>query len=307
MTTEMGDRQFGLFVTRSAPPPVEVAPLKTQLLKWIGNKQRFAHEIVGQFPARFGTYFEPFLGSGAVLATLAPERAVASDRLAPLIDLFEMVNGDPQRLISSYRARWQAMMEGDKVEVYLRVRADYNENPNPFDLLFLARSAYGGVIRFSKRGVMNTPCGAHRPVSPESFGKRVALWRPRIAGTRFVCRDFETAFEEATSGDLVYCDPPYKDSESTLYGAQGFSLGRLLDAIDRAKTRGVLVALSIDGTKRSGRKLVELSLPDGLFETVTMVNCGRSMLRRFQMEGQTLEEEVVADRLLLTYDPSRLR
>ena len=59
MTTEMGDRQFGLFVTRSAPPPVEVAPLKTQLLKWIGNKQRFAHEIVGQFPARFGTYFEP--------------------------------------------------------------------------------------------------------------------------------------------------------------------------------------------------------------------------------------------------------
>ena len=31
------------------------------------------------------------------------------------------------------------------------------------------------------------------------------------------------------------------------------------------------------------------------------VNCGRSMLRRFQMGGKTLESEVVSDRLLLTY------
>lgn len=28
---------------------------------------------------------------------------------------------------------------------------------------------------------------------------------------------------------------------------------------------------------------------------------GRSMLRRFQLDGQTLEHEVVTDRLLLTY------
>ena len=37
----------------------EVPPFKTQLLKWIGNKQRFAHEIVSYFPATFGTYHEP--------------------------------------------------------------------------------------------------------------------------------------------------------------------------------------------------------------------------------------------------------
>ena len=36
-------------------------PFKTQLLKWVGNKQRFAHEIIGYFPNQFGTYFEPFL------------------------------------------------------------------------------------------------------------------------------------------------------------------------------------------------------------------------------------------------------
>jgi hypothetical protein len=34
---------------------------RKQLLKWVGNKQRFAQEIVSYFPTDYGTYFEPFL------------------------------------------------------------------------------------------------------------------------------------------------------------------------------------------------------------------------------------------------------
>ena len=49
-----------------------VPPFRTQLLKWIGNKQRFAHEIASYFPTDVKTYYEPFLGSGAVLATMQP-------------------------------------------------------------------------------------------------------------------------------------------------------------------------------------------------------------------------------------------
>lgn len=61
------------------------------------------------------------------------------------------------------------------------------------------------------------------------------------------------------------------------------------------------MALSIDGSKRSGDLLCDLPIPEGLFEREIYVNCGRSMLRRFQMGGETLEGELVADRLLLTY------
>ncbi len=99
----------------------------------------------------------------------------------------------------------------------------------------------------------------------------------------------------------MYCDPPYAHTQAILYGAQSFSLVRLLEAIARAKSRGVRVALSIDGTKKSGGVKTALPIPPGLFEREAYVNCGRSMLRRFQLEGQTLEHEVVTDRLLLTY------
>jgi len=52
---------------------------KLQLLKWVGSKQRFAGEIAAYFPNHFGRYFEPFPGSGAVLAMLAPASALGSD------------------------------------------------------------------------------------------------------------------------------------------------------------------------------------------------------------------------------------
>ena len=295
--------QFDLFA--EAGGRLDAAPLAGQLLKWIGNKQRMAREIVSAFPPDFRVYHEPFIGSGAVLAELAPRRAVASDVLAPLIGIHREVQRDPERLCAAYAERRDPFVAAEDAAardgLYRAVRERYNAAPNADDLLFLARSCYGGVIRFTLAGDMNTPCGPHRPIAADTLRRRVDAWRPRVAGTEFVVADFEAALDAAERGDLVYCDPPYSDSEGTLYGAQTFSLDRLIGAIDRAKTRGVRVALSIDGTKRSGRKVIELGLPDGLFEGRSMVRVGRSMLRRFQMEGQSLEDEVVHDRLLLTW------
>ena len=75
------------------------------LLKWIGNKQRFAETIVSYMPFEFNNYYEPFLGSGAVLAELLSadstqvfphfNRAYGSDILPFLIDIFELAKTNP--------------------------------------------------------------------------------------------------------------------------------------------------------------------------------------------------------------------
>lgn len=70
---------------------------------------------------------------------------------------------------------------------------------------------------------------------------------------------------------------------------------------EQCKKRVFFVALSIDGTKKSGDLICDIPVPKGLFEREALVICGRSMLKRFQMDGQTLEKETIADRLLLTY------
>jgi DNA adenine methylase len=194
------------------------------------------------------------------------------------------------------------MARGNKVEVYESIKASYNANPNGADLLFLCRTCYGGVVRFRQAdGYMSTPCGVHSPISPESFAQRVAEWHPRITGADFVHEEYEDAMNMAKKGDLIYCDPPYSFSQAILYGAQSFSLENLFRAIEECRSRGVHIALSIDGTKRSGDLYCELPIPRGLFEREVFIHVGRSMLKRFQMQGQTLEDEVVVDRLLLTY------
>jgi DNA adenine methylase len=292
-----------LILFDEATAPRSVKPFTAQLLKWIGNKQRFAHEIVSYFPERFNHYYEPFIGSGGVLATLSPEEATGSDNFLPLIEIWQTLHDDPEELKRWYTERWHKMRRAEnKVTGYEEIKASYNRHPNGPDLLFLCRSCYGGVVRFRQSdGCMSTPCGIHEPISPGSFGTRVDEWHERTTGTTFVCKPYEVAMAAARQGDLIYCDPPYTHSQAILYGAHSFDLNQLFQVIADCKERGVYVALSIDGTKKSGSTLCELPIPPGLFEREVFVHCGRSMLRRFQMDGQTLEREVVADRLLLTY------
>ncbi|MBK9275939.1 MAG: Dam family site-specific DNA-(adenine-N6)-methyltransferase [Flavobacteriales bacterium] len=278
------------------------APPRTQLLKWIGNKQKFAREIANYFPSDFERFVEPFLGSGAIMATVAPDHGVGSDAFAPLIQIWTALSEQPRQLVQWYANRYNLIEQVGKEEAYAQVLRSYNENPNGADLLFLSRTCYGGVVRFRKRdGFMSTPCGAHAPITPKAFRARVEEWGDRMRNVQFIHRDYREAFADAREGDFIYCDPPYSHSQTILYGAQTFRLAELLQCIEEARSRGARVALSIDGNKKSGSVMCALDIPEGLFAREIFVNCGRSMLRRFQLEGSTLETELVADRLLLTY------
>lgn len=247
-------------------------------------------------------YVEPFLGSGGVLGALAPARAIAGDVFPPLMEIWQTLHDSRELLKEQYAERFTLIEQLGKAHAYEKVLENYNRRPNGADLVFLCRACYGGVVRFRKRdGYMSTPVGVHSPIDPKSFAKRVDVWSARTRGTRFILADFTQTMAQASCGDFVYCDPPYVDSQAILYGAQEFSIHRLFDCIAECVERGVKVALSIDGSKYSGRKLCNVPVPEGLFRTEVFVSLGRSMLKRFQMDGRTLEEHEVSDRLLLTY------
>ena len=277
-------------------------PPKGQLLKWVGNKQKFAVNITQFFPTDYKRYFEPFLGSGAIMATVAPKSGLGSDAFKPLMEIWIALKENPKTIINWYAERRLQIEKKTKEEVYETVKQSYNKSPNGPDFLYLSRSCYGGIIRFRKAdGYMSTPCGAHTPISVESFSNRVNDWKNRVRNVDFAHCDYKEAFNEAKAGDLIYCDPPYSHSQSILYGAQNFDFEQLLFEIENAKSRGVKIALSIDGHKKSGDLLCDLPSRENLFENEIYINCGVSMLRRFQVEGQTMEGENVSDRLLLTY------
>ncbi len=290
--------------TEMFPDVRDRASLRTrprgQLLKWVGNKHRYAEVIAHYLPDEFGTYYEPFVGTGAILATLRPERAVAGDTLPMLVALLQLVQSAPEEVVEHYR-RWRDDVAANGRDAYMAVRDRYNAEPNPLDLMVISRTCYGGVMRFTRNGQISTPMGPHRPITAETLQIRMEDWTERLSGTEFVCQDFAETVAKAGAGDLVYCDPPYLHGQSILYGAQDFQLSKLWEATSQAVERGAAVAVSVDGWRKSGEKLIDLGIPDGLFARELIIERGGCMLRRFQMAGEDMALEQVADRLLLSW------
>jgi len=270
------------------------------LIKYIGSKTKFAEHICSHFPHDYKTYFEPFLGSGSVLGCLSPKRAIACDVIEPLVKLWKIVQKNPKELIESYTENYNKFQK-DRLAVYESVKERFNKSPNPHDFLFISRTCYGGVIRFRKDGYLSTPIGPHKPIAPAVFAARAALWKQAVKNTEFVCGDYAEILRLAGSEDVVYCDPPYVDSQKIIYGAQDFILKRLFRDLAEAKIRGAFVAMSIDGIKKSGDRKIKISPPEGLFETEGYVSLGGSMLKRFWREGLTVDDDHVKDRLLISH------
>jgi hypothetical protein len=67
------------------------------------------------------------------LGTSAPARAVGSDVFRPLIEIWQTLHDDPAKLKAWYSERRQAMLGGNKVEEYERIKASYNGSPNGAD------------------------------------------------------------------------------------------------------------------------------------------------------------------------------
>lgn len=281
------------------------------LLKWIGNKQRFASAIISYMPDSFNNYYEPFLGSGAVLAELLTQdatslyphfnHAYASDILPFLIDIFNLVKNDPKRLIDYYSKEIEAYYK-NPIEQYEIIRDRFNQDHNGLDFCLLSRTCFSGVIRFRKAdGYMSTPRGPHNPIRPASFEKRVTLWSDLVKKADFSVATFEEAMSKPQKGDVVYCDPPYTHSQGIIYGAQDFQITALWEKIAECKARGAYVMLSINGTRESQKKDISAEIPDGLFVRELIINCGTSMIDRLQNSGKEMENEVVHDKLLLTW------
>jgi DNA adenine methylase len=144
---------------------------------------------------------------------------------------------------------------------------------------------------------MSTPVGWHNPIGVDEFRIRAYDWHERIKNVVFACEDYKKAFLRANTGDFIYCDPPYRNSQNILYGSQDFNFEELLQCINEAKGRGVFVAMSIDGINKSGIKQKDLEIPAGIFETQVDINDRFSMLLRFKKSGQKLTNERDSEKL----------
>ncbi len=219
-------------------------------LRWAGGKRWLAQLLAPALRGRLrGTYFEPFLGSGAVFFAVAPRRAVLSDLNADLIWAFRAVSERPTELLEEVRA---LPVDAD---TYYRVRAECHEDPfrRAVRFVYLNRTCYGGIYRENKQGRFNTPYGGgSRTPAPLWERSLVEICATRLSkkDVALEVQDFESSLDAAGEGDVVYCDPAYRAAtrdQFDRYGALVYGWDdqvRLAQAAARARRRGALVLVS---------------------------------------------------------------
>lgn len=243
------------------PTSPETAPAPRPFLKWAGGKAQLLPELLKRTPADIETYFEPFLGGGALLFALmadparAPRRAVLNDLNADLIATYTSVRDTPRPLVKRLEALAEEYFEADpaaREAMFYRVRASH---PRPAlevaaRVIFLNKTCFNGLYRVNRKGEFNVPFGryaAPRIHDPETLLAAAAA----LHGAELRNGDFEAVCADARAGDFVYVDPPFHPlsptSSFTSYTDGSFGLPeqiRLKRCIDVLTARGVAVMLS---------------------------------------------------------------
>ena len=79
--------------------PEKLARLKP-FTKWTGGKRQLLPELTRLMPKKYGTYFEPFVGGGALFFEVQPTKAVINDFNTELVYAYKAMKNNPDELIA---------------------------------------------------------------------------------------------------------------------------------------------------------------------------------------------------------------
>ena len=77
--------------------------LVVPFVKWVGGKRQILSEIEKYLSIKFATYYEPFIGGGALLFHIQPKNAIINDFNAELINLYTVIKENPLELIADLK------------------------------------------------------------------------------------------------------------------------------------------------------------------------------------------------------------
>ena len=245
--------QFNRVLKRTEAPYIDPAAA-VPFVKWPGGKRTLIPAIARHFPDEVETYWEPFVGGGAVFFTFAKriERAMLCDANEDLVITYQVVKADVDALIERLgqheraHRRHSGKQNKDGKSYYYRVRDD--EPSDPVEVaarfIYLNKTCFNGLYRVNKAGRFNVPEGKY--AKPDICNAdKLRRASNALAKAHILFGDFGRTVQPAT-GDFIYCDPPY-DGTFTGYQAAGFpqdAQKRLRDAADSWAKTGATVLLS---------------------------------------------------------------
>ena len=226
-------------------------------VKWAGGKRQVIDKLKKYVPYEFDTYYEPFIGGGALLFELAPKKAVINDSNKELMNIYECLCDENKfkkmcSILNNYEKEHSE-------EFYYEIR-NKDRNKHTYDrlsdytkaarMIYLNKACFNGLYRVNSKNEFNVPFGKKAKVNTYDGGNLITVSNYlTMNDIKILSVDFEEAVSTAKKGDFVYFDPPYDSDTSTFnsYTEEGFGkkeqkrLAEVFKALDK---KGVYVMLS---------------------------------------------------------------
>ena len=230
-------------------------------VKWAGGKRQIMPEIKKYVPENYDTFYEPFVGGGAVFFELAPKKAVLNDYNSELMNVFECIKDEDK--FDKMCTELNHHEANHSEEYYYQVRnidrdvkkynklADYKKAART---IYLNKACFNGLYRVNSKNEFNVPFGKKEKVNTyEGQNLGVVHCILNFNDIKLLSTDFEEAVKDAKKGDFVYLDPPYDSDTSTFndYTENGFNKDeqrRLALLFKELSDRGCFVMLSNHNT-----------------------------------------------------------
>jgi len=231
-------------------------------VKWAGGKTQIINKLKEYFPQSFNNYFEPFVGGGALLFSVAPKKAIINDSNHELMCVYECLQSDELymellKVLNDFEVKHSE-------EFYYEIRSmdkekEFSNLPiyvRAARMIYLNKACFNGLYRVNSKGYFNVPSGKKDKVHTYDKQNMEELRNYfRNNNITILCDDFKRAVKYAKTNDFVYFDPPYDtwdDKDSfTSYSKNVFGKKEQIELCETFKElsrNGVKVMLSNHNT-----------------------------------------------------------
>ena len=230
-------------------------------VKWAGGKRQIINKLKKYIPEEFNTYYEPFVGGGALLFELSPKKAVINDSNKELMNVYNcLCNEDKFKKMCSVLNHYE---KEHSEEFYYEIR-NKDKNKNTYNRLsdytkaartiYLNKACFNGLYRVNKKNEFNVPFGKKTKVNTYEGSNLIIVSNYlTMNDIKIESIDFEESVKTASKGDFIYFDPPYDSDNGTFtsYTEEGFGkeqqkrLAKVFKGLDK---RGVYLMLSNHNT-----------------------------------------------------------
>lgn len=237
-------------------------------LRWAGGKTQIIGAIKSIIEENFSkenTFYEPFVGGGAVFLSLSTKKVVINDFNEELINSYRIIKDDLNGLIELLTLMEDKHKKSPNGDFYYEVRKwdrepDYlnkrKEVERAARLIYLNKLCFNGLYRVNNKGFFNTPIGRPnlKSIVDEENLRSVSDYLNK-SNIKLVNGDFEKAVKTAKEGDFIYFDPPYDYNEKgfiqyTVIDKKHYTIERLKSVSDSLVERGCKVLISNNDTEK---------------------------------------------------------